>query len=109
MAGSKERLSPSAAVTTVGLDHVRLVYDYLETGDADGYRSLLDEQAQVRAVGNEGDGSRHELHKIIAEGDSVVVTGRCSAPSDEFDFADVFTLSELGLLLSHRRFRATDE
>ena len=108
MAGSTERLTPSAAVATVAVDHVRLAYGYLETGDVDGYRSLLAEHAQVRAVGAGCAGSHHELYRIIADGDSVVVTGRYSTPSDEFDFADVFTLSEVGLLSSHRRFRAID-
>jgi len=105
MASSIDRASPS---TAAGVDHVRLAYDYIEKGDADGYASLLDAHAQVRGVGA-GTRSHHELYKIIATGDSVVVTGRYSAPSAEFDFADVFTLSDVGLLLSHRRFRELDE
>lgn len=35
------RLTPSRVVTDSGVDHVRLAYHYLDTGDLDGYGSLL--------------------------------------------------------------------
>jgi hypothetical protein len=114
------RSPPTAAVTSAGVDHVRLSYHYLDTGDLDGYGSLLDEQAQVcRPDAPQGEGTaqivrvhagiagppaRHELHRIIAAGDSVVVVGRYLRPPLDVEFADFFTLTDLGLLLGYQRF-----
>ncbi|WDZ83443.1 nuclear transport factor 2 family protein [Micromonospora cathayae] len=117
----------SAAVTAAGVDHVRLSYHYLDIGDIDAYGSLLDEHVQVRrpdlALGCgraevlrthaqvAGPPSRHQIYKVIADGDAVAVTGRWTAPStgrrdhrDGVDFVDVFTLTDEGMLLGYRRF-----
>jgi hypothetical protein len=125
MVGDLPSLTASAATTPCGVDHVRLLYRYLDTGEFDAYASLLDENVQVRGVsarpahGREAaadaaratadPSARHELYKIIAAADSVVVTGRRLALDPdtgptEFDFADVFTLSDDALVLSQRRF-----
>ncbi|ADJ46574.1 hypothetical protein AMES_4749 [Amycolatopsis mediterranei S699] len=123
MVGDLPSLTASAATTPCGVDHVRLLYRYLDTGEFDGYASLLDENVQIRGVGAAPAYGReaaaeaaraappalHELYKIIAAADSVVVTGRRLARDPgtgraEFDFADVFTLSDDALVLSQRRF-----
>lgn len=120
-------LAPSGAVTAAGVTHVLLSYHYLDTGDIDGYGSLLDEHAHVSrpdvAVGQgrtqvvglhadiAGPPARHHIYKVIADGDAVVATGRFTAPPTrggraavDVEFVDVFTLSGKGMLLGYRRF-----
>lgn len=113
-------LPATTAATSAGIDHARLSYAYLDTGDLDGYGSLLDERAQVRRpdtpqglgraqmlrvhAGIAGPPARHELHRIVADGDSVAVFGRYVRPPLDLEFADIFTLTELGLLLGYQRF-----
>ncbi|MCI4066963.1 nuclear transport factor 2 family protein [Micromonospora sp. R77] len=117
--GSRTR---SAVATAAGVDHVRLSYHYLDTGDIDGYASLLDEHVQVRrpdlAQGRgraevlrihaqvAGPPARHQIFKVIADGDGVAVTGRYTGASSrsDLDFVDVFTLTDEGMLLGYRRF-----
>ncbi|GGM09132.1 MULTISPECIES: nuclear transport factor 2 family protein [Micromonospora] len=118
----------SAAVTAAGVDHVRLSYHYLDTGDIDAYGSLLDEDVQVRrpdlAHGRgraevlrthaqvAGPPARHQIHKVIADGDGVAVTGRYTGPvtprpgqpTGTHDFVDVFTVGDDGMLLGYRRY-----
>ena len=124
------QVRPSASITAAGVDHVRLSYHYLDSGDLDGYGSLLDEHMRVCCPGSPpGDGraqvlrmrtapsnppGRHEVHKVVAEGHSVVVTGRFTptasdpdgraGPPAPVDFADFFTLTNEGLLLTQRRY-----
>lgn len=117
---------PSTAATAAGVDHVRLSYHYLDTGDIDAYGSLLDEHVQVcrpdmaRGFGRAevmqahaelaGPPARHEIYKVIADGDGVAVTGRYTRPATwrrpgwDVDFVDVFTLTDEGMLLGYRRF-----
>jgi ketosteroid isomerase-like protein len=127
------RSSPSTAVTAAGLDHVRLSYHYLDTGDIDGYGSLLDEDAQVcrpdMPLGQgraevlklhaemAGPRVRHHIYKMVAEGDSIAVTGLTTGmptaspgrgataqAAAAVEFADFFTISDEGMLLGYRRF-----
>ncbi|WP_434739839.1 nuclear transport factor 2 family protein [Micromonospora sp. SH-82] len=122
------RSTCGTTVTAVGVDHVRLSYHYLDTGDIDAYGSLLDENVQVRrpdlAQGRgraevlrthallAGPPARHQIYKVIAAGDAVAVTGRYTAsdpprrgqPEGDLDFVDVFTLTDEGMLLGYRRF-----
>ncbi|SDO45753.1 nuclear transport factor 2 family protein [Lentzea jiangxiensis] len=115
--------------TAAGVDHVRLSYHYLDTGDLDGYASLLHEDMQLKRcdapLGHGRDHTvrllsasaalrgRHHLHKVVVDKDTVVVVGRytppagaeCRTPSE---FADVVTLSDEGLLLCSRRFYYLD-
>jgi ketosteroid isomerase-like protein len=122
------RPPPSSAITAVGVDHVQLSYHYLDTGDIDGYGSLLHENAHVERPDAErrrgraevlrlhteiaGPPGRHRIHKIIANGDSIAAVGHFSGPpptphSDaelDVDFVDVFELSDDGLLMGYRRF-----
>jgi hypothetical protein len=115
MAGST--LPPSAAVTAAGVDHVRLLYDYLDAGELDGYASLTDEDVQLRGLGPRDTDSRddalemfrswppgtHVVRLIAPTDDGVTVVGRYTGPAATVDFADVFTLSACGLISSHRR------
>jgi hypothetical protein len=124
--GDRER-PWSASVTAAGIDHVRLWYHYLDAGDFDASGSLLDEHAQVwRPDAPPGRGREqvldrqteaasltadHRILKLIAVQDTVAVTGRCSSPRSapgedrrQVEFADFFTLTDEGLLLSCRRY-----
>lgn len=123
MSHTAGRPAPSAAATAAGVDHVRLSYHYLDTGDVDAYGSLFDEHAQVtrpdapRGRGRSqlvalhaplaGPPARHHIYKIVAQADSVAVMGHlapCAAAAGPVDFADFFTLSAEGMLLGYRRF-----
>lgn len=117
MVGSTPGLPPSAAVIVVGVDHVRLLYEYLDAGELDGYASLVHEHAQIRGVGPHDADSRedavrmlrawppgtHELWTIEPADETVTVTGRYTGATGTVDFADVFTLSDCGLIHSHHR------
>ncbi|MFI5761710.1 nuclear transport factor 2 family protein [Streptomyces sp. NPDC051563] len=97
------RIPPSPVITDSGVDHVRLAYHYLDSGDLDGYGSLLHAGslgAELEAPG--GAGARHHITRIVAEGDCVVAMGRL-APQQR-DFVDVFTLSDEGMLRACRRY-----
>jgi hypothetical protein len=121
-------LSPSPAVTAVGIKHVMLTYHYRDVGDIEGYASLLDRDVEfklsdcphrhgrVEVVKAQAalatPYARHELFKVVAEGDTVVVLGRMvgsagvqgqSVPGG-VDFADIFTLSDDSLVLGCRRY-----
>jgi hypothetical protein len=131
----EERGQPpsSTAFIAAGLDHVRLSYHYLDRGDFDAYGSLLDEDVQVsrpdapHGAGRDavvrlhseiaGPTVRHEIFKVVAQGDCVAVMGRCTALSHPsaaqgalgrtlsgVDFADFFTLSDQGMVMGYRRF-----
>lgn len=121
-------LSPTPALTAAGVKHVMLTYHYRDVGDIDGYASLLDKDValdQPSAPSCRGRAevlkahtamatpySRHELVKVVAEGNTVVVIGRMvlSTPTPDprpgrgVDFADVFTLSDESLVLGCRRY-----
>lgn len=120
-------LRPSASVTAAGIDHVRLSYHYLDSGDIDGYGSLLDDDTQLRwpeaPVGRgqaqvlglqkslAGPPSMHEIRKVIAFGDTVVAIRRYTPPAPgsrgkaaTVEFADFFTLNDKGMLLTHHRY-----
>jgi hypothetical protein len=125
-----DRTRPGASVTAAGVDHVRLWYHYLDAGDLDAYGSLLDENAQVyRPDALPGHGREqvlqrqaelarsttgHHIYKIIAAEGAVAVTGRCTvrrsarengeSDDDGVEFADFFTLTDKGLLLTCRRY-----
>ena len=114
------RPPPTTAATSAGVDHVRLSYVYLDAGDLDGYGSLLDEHAQVRRPDTPqskgraqiirihaaiaGPPTRHVLHRVVADGDSVVAFGRYVRPPLDVEFADIFMLTDVGLLLGYQRF-----
>jgi ketosteroid isomerase-like protein len=122
-----ERRRPSAAILAAGIDHVRLLYHYIDTWDMDGYGSLLDDDVRLWSPGAPvgrgraeviglqqglaGPPARHETHEIIASGDKVAVVGRHirpardrSEPPETVEFADFFTLTEDAMLLTHHRY-----
>ncbi|MET9566376.1 nuclear transport factor 2 family protein [Streptomyces tauricus] len=121
----------SAAVTAVGTDHVRLSYDYRDVGDFDGFGSLLDDDFRFDYPGIAESRGRsavlqrcnafgspplkHHIHQIVAGGRSVIVlghlvhrVGRTASDAEDrgdgLDFADHFTISEAGMLLSCCRY-----
>ncbi|MBE1455941.1 hypothetical protein H4W79_000155 [Nocardiopsis terrae] len=122
---------PSAMAVEAGIDHVRLLYDYLDRGDLAGYGSLLDARVRIQhadatvtdgraAAGEAADrlpalhGS-HRIHRILRDSDTIVVTGRfirshTSATDTRtppaVEFADFFLISRDGLLLSWHRYHA---
>ncbi|WP_159944712.1 MULTISPECIES: nuclear transport factor 2 family protein [unclassified Nocardiopsis] len=122
-------LTPSEAVATIGAEHVRLSYHYLDRADMDGYASLLDPETRFRYPGqpvSRGPAQvsalmerssytlgRHSIFKMVSGGDTVAAIGRFTCEGEqpgnnrETEFVDVFTLSEHGLLLSCRRFHGT--
>ena len=121
------RRDPSRAVAAAGADHVRLFYDYLDMGDIDGCGSLFDDAAYLswpqvttgrgrsEVIGVHvklaGPPTRHEALRIFASGDTVAATGWFVQPGRgspgeacAVEFADFFTVSGDGLLLTHRRY-----
>ena len=123
---SNER-SPSDALVAVGLDHVRLAYDYLDHGDIDGFASLLDARAVLRRPCQpplrgraevERHGGRqlvgqHTLGRLFAGNGNIAAVGHFAGMDVagrllDVEFADVFTVAESGLLLSQQTFYFTD-
>lgn len=126
-----ERIAPGTSATAAGISHVQLSYHYLDIVDFDGYGSLLGDDAQVsRPDAPPGHGrtevlrlqekmalrySGHRIHRIVAEGYTVAVTGvtgLCDEPRNlgcrqrvrKVEFADFFTLTDEGMLLGYRRY-----
>lgn len=111
-------MATGSAVTAAGIDHVRLSYVYLDQGDLDGYGSMFapdaelirpDEQvlrgqAQIEAYRSTRAGGRHTLDEIFAVDGKVAVTGRLVQRGREIGFADIFVLSEYGLLRSQKTY-----
>ncbi|MFE9749510.1 nuclear transport factor 2 family protein [Saccharothrix saharensis] len=111
---------PGDVVTTVGVEHVRLSYDYLDRRDMDGYGSLFDAEAELRSPvagvvrGRAGiesyqaeradDGGRHVVEEVFSAPGCVVVVGRVTGGAREVEFVDLFTLTEHGLLRSQKSF-----
>lgn len=112
------------AVTAAGVDHVRLAYHYLDTGDIDGLGSLLTDRVQISLPDAPPSRNRsealhlydsltraqteHRIRRIVADCDSVAAIGQVTQIKDsgvaEIDFADFFTLSAAGMILSCQRF-----
>ncbi|QFZ21605.1 nuclear transport factor 2 family protein [Saccharothrix syringae] len=110
---------PGAAVTAVGVEHVRLSYEYLDRSDIDGYGSLFDADAVLHRPGEQEvrgraeieayqarrhQVDRHHVDDVIAAEGRVAVIGRLVGTGGEVGFADFFLLSEHGLLRSQRTF-----
>lgn len=119
--------SVSQIVAAVGVDHVRLSYYYLDQGDLDEYASLLDSKAvlvlprrgrvhgpgAVAAVRCSHQRGAHTLRAVFAVGGWVVALGRFvgvghDGAGVDVDFADIFSLSEYGLLVEQSCFRSAD-
>jgi ketosteroid isomerase-like protein len=131
MSGDDTSTRPaSAQVALAGLDHVRLSYEYLNSRDIDGYGSLFEGDAVVHRPGHEpirgrdnvehfqADqvdrvGAEHVVHDVFASGGRVAAVGRYienesrCAPTG-VDFADIFTLSENGLIADQKTYFFVD-
>jgi hypothetical protein len=112
----------TAALTALGVDHIRLAYHYADTCDIDGYGSLLDPDAEIDAPGflhgRDRTGvldcaaqlvtgqNRHHVHDIIADRHRVAVVGTAYTRHQQapVEFADVFALSRNALILRQRRY-----
>ncbi|SEE01969.1 nuclear transport factor 2 family protein [Streptomyces sp. TLI_105] len=114
---------PADLVTAAGIDHVRLVYDYLDAGDLDSCASLLHDgvvlelpglpPARGRAAvlhthfGRPLPRARHEIDRVVGQGRSVVATGRRVAPGtdgQDLRFVDLFTIADDGMILACTRY-----
>lgn len=113
----------SAVVSSIGVEHALLSYLYLDRGDPDGYASLVDgdarfehpgfpvargsDEAAALALKCYGSSGTHRPRRVIAADGDVVVTGVLTrGPDGEADqeFADLFAITEHGLLSSWQRF-----
>ncbi|HEY1575405.1 MAG TPA: hypothetical protein VGG05_29045 [Pseudonocardiaceae bacterium] len=109
-------------VTAAGVRHVLLSYERLDAGDVQGYTSQYDVNAVVRAPGRvpalgrgavaQGAADRvarpgcpdlHVVHHVVAAPQRIMVVGRMVGRVGT-EFADVFTVSDRGLLLSQTTF-----
>lgn len=111
---------PGDVVTTAGVEHVRLSYEYLDRRDMDGYGSLFDAEAELRSPvagvvrgrdeieGYQAEraaaGGRHVVEQVFSAPGRVVVVGRVTGAGREVEFVDLFTLTEHGLLRSQKSF-----
>ena len=105
----------------IGMQHVRLGYDYLSRGDIDGYGSLLDADTVLLRDGRPPVSGRaaverfwrsrppvaRHLDKIACADGGIVALGRMTGTTPggcvvDLQFRDTFTLSDYGLLLVHR-------
>ncbi|MCZ0978354.1 nuclear transport factor 2 family protein [Streptomyces diastatochromogenes] len=114
---------PADLVTAVGIDHVRLVYDYLDAGDLDSCASLLHDGVVLELpglpplrgraavlhtrLGCPAPRVRHAIDRVVGQDRSVIATGRHVVPGTEGDdlrFVDVFTIADDGMVLSCTRY-----
>ncbi|GAA3463506.1 hypothetical protein GCM10018963_55190 [Saccharothrix longispora] len=107
-------------VTAVGVEHVRLSYEYLDRRDLDGYGSLFEVPAESRSaevdashvraesgsyrVGGGDGGCSHVLEQVFCCSGRVVVVGRVVRGERNVEFVDLFTLTEHGLLRSRKSY-----
>lgn len=106
MAGKPtESLPPSAAAIAAGVDHVRLLYVYLNAGELDSCASLLQADSSEDAVRMLRALPRgiHEVRTVEPGDQTVTVTGRYTDATGTVDFTHEFTLSACGLIHSHHR------
>lgn len=121
----RRALPASPRASSMGHEHIRLSYQYLDHGDGEGYASLVDPQARFHGpdsrvargpqeavellLGLLPAPARHTLHRIIIEDDGAAVSGTLTTSgSEKRDFVDFFSISDHGLLLSWRRFLSVD-
>jgi hypothetical protein len=121
---------PETDLVSAAVDHVRLSYHYLDGGDVDGYCSLFDERAVLRAPGSGQVNGRDELERIEASrgtsrfvrhtvrevfgsGRRVAALGRMrtvlpgAGGDSHVDFVDVFAVADSGLLADRTTFLFT--
>lgn len=116
----------STVVAGVGVDHVRLSYDYLDRGDIDGFGSLLAPDAVLlrpggrdvrgradierwltsRAAGTSGNST---VFAVFATGGNVIAIGHHTGHDADghlrdVEFTDIFTIAPNGLLRTLKRY-----
>ncbi|WP_406725056.1 nuclear transport factor 2 family protein [Streptomyces sp. GD-15H] len=125
-AGAEPRGLPADLVTAAGVDHVRLVYDYLNAGDLDACASLLHDEVEFELPGQPPARgrtavlhahrvdvaltTRHEIDHIVAHDHSVVAVGRRIVPgADErgLRFVDFFTIADDAMVRACTRYYHT--
>jgi ketosteroid isomerase-like protein len=125
--GGYGAVGPAAGLTAAAIDNVRLSYLYLDTGDIDGYSSLFHPDAVLRHPGSRpvrghaqleiaarqpphGAGA-HTIQRLFAAGDHVAAIGQFVGrePNRPFnvEFADIFAVSEHGLLTTRATYYFT--
>ncbi|MFC9394294.1 nuclear transport factor 2 family protein [Streptomyces sp. NPDC057027] len=113
---------PADLVTAAGIDHVRLVYDYLDAGDLDSCASLLHDGVVLELPGlppargraavlhtccGRTPRARHEVDRVMGQDRGVVVTGRRVVPGtggQDLRFVDLFTIADDGMILACTRY-----
>lgn len=117
---------PDSEPIAAAIDHVRLSYCYLDDGDLDAYCSLFTEHVVLRQPGTHpvsgrveleraarrwsGKPVRHQLYEVFGAGRRVAAVGRLAhlhPPDADFDFIDVFTVADCGLLSGRTTFLFT--
>lgn len=114
---------PVDLVTAAGIDHVRLVYDYLDAGDPDACASLLHDHVVFELPGlapahgrtaaleahlrHTAPTARHEIERVVAQDRNVVAAGRRVLPGGDGQgqrFVDVFTIADDGMVSGCTRY-----
>ncbi|MFC9592352.1 nuclear transport factor 2 family protein [Streptomyces sp. NPDC056944] len=114
---------PADLVTAAGIDHVRLVYDYLDAGDLDSCASLLHDGVVLELpglppfrgrtavlhthFGRSAPRARYEIDRVVGQDRTVVATGRRVVPGtdgQDLRFVDVFTIADDGMVLACARY-----
>lgn len=117
---------PADPVTAAGVDHVRLVYDYLDAGDLDACASLLHVDVEFGLPGrppargrtavlhaHRSDvalTTRHEIDRIVAHDHCVVAVGRrldSGTGESCLRFVDVFSIADDAMVRSCTRYYHT--
>lgn len=114
---------PADLVTAAGIDHVRLVYDYLDAGDLDSCASLLHDGVVLELpglppvrgrtavlhshFGRSLPRARYEIDRVMGQDRSVVATGRRVVPGtdgQDLRFVDLFTIADDSMVLACTRY-----
>lgn len=94
----------AVGLAAAAVDNVRLSYHYLDVGDRDGYDSLFHPDAVLRCPAGVHRRGVHSGLDLFASGYRVAAVGRFNGrmpacPVDT-DFADIFTVTEYGLIIA---------
>ncbi|WBB80966.1 hypothetical protein O7606_06165 [Micromonospora sp. WMMD882] len=105
------------ATLAAAVDHVRLCYDYLDSGDIDGCLSLFEPGARSVVTGSSADlperverllesGARahHAVVEVFGSDRRLAAVGRLTVDGEAYDFVDVFRVSDRALLIDRQRF-----
>ncbi|MET4926013.1 nuclear transport factor 2 family protein [Streptomyces sp. PSRA5] len=117
---------PADLITAAGIDHVRLVYDYLNAGDLDACASLLHDDVEFELPGlppargrtavlhahreATTPATRHEIDRVVAHDHSVVAVGRRIVPGTggtSLRFVDFFSIADDTMVRACTRYYHT--